>query len=116
MKIRTDKTLTDRRYRVSVFTSDFSENQVERMVNYGEPLVNLGGTVGIVVYPDAYEKIMSGSPFDFSADGRDYATDAEAELAADAWATEMGVRIKAAVDAIDALDDTFTGETVETYP
>ena len=40
---------------------------------------------------------------------------AEAETAADEWAVEMVIRIKAAVDWIRALADTFTEETLETY-
>lgn len=117
MKIRTIKTILDRRYKVEVQTSDFSEVQTNRMVNYGEPEINVGGTIPAtnLEYTDSLKRLQSDSPFTFSSDGRDFATDAEAETAADEWAAEMTVRIKAGVDYINGLADTFSEETVETY-
>lgn len=115
MKIRTIKTLSNRIYSVSIETSDFSQDEINRMVNYGEPELNIGGTVGAATYPDDLRLLKSDSPFPFSADGRDYTTDAEAEAAADAWAVEIISRIKTLMDALRALGDTFTEESVETY-
>jgi hypothetical protein len=115
MKIRVIKTLVDQRYAVHVEANDFSESEVKRMVNYGEPEIDLGGTIGTETYPSDLEKLKSGSPFKRTVDGRDFLTLADAETQADAWATEIVARIKVAVDYVRALDDTFTEEAVETY-
>jgi len=115
MKIQTKKVVEDRKYYVSIYTSDFSEVEELRMVNYGEPDISMGGVIGLAEYPVTYRKLKTGSPFKFVADGRDYALDSDAETAADEWAAEIITRIKAAVDAIRSLDDTFTEESLETY-
>ena len=115
MKIRTNQTLVDRRYTVSIETSDFSEAEVDRMKNYGEPEINVGGTVGAETYPDDLKKLKSDSPFTFTADGRDYTLDSDAQAAAEAWQAELVSRIQAAMDALRSLLDTFTGEELETY-
>ena len=115
MQIRVTKTLVDQRYAVHITADDFSDSEVERMINYGEPEINLGGTIGTETYPDDLEKLKSGSPFKRTVDGRDFATLADAETQADAWATEMVARVKAGVDYVRALDDTFTQESLETY-
>lgn len=115
MKIRTNQTLADRKYTVVIATEDFSELEEELMKNYGEPELNVGGTVGIAVYPDDLRNLKTGSPFRFVADGRDYALDSDAQTAAEEWQAEMLVRIKALMDALRALVDSFTGEELETY-
>lgn len=115
MKIRTNQTLTDRKYTVVVGVEDFSELEEELMVNYGEPELNIGGTVGAVTYTDDLKRLKSDSPFRFIADGRDYPLDSDAQTAAEDWQVEMASRIKALMDALRALVDTFTGEELETY-
>jgi len=62
--------------------------------------------------PDNLELIKSDSPF---AQGFDERDSADAEARADLWTAEVTTKLKAAVTALRALDDTFTGETVETY-
>ena len=119
MKVRTIKTLKNRVYTTEIYVEDFSQDENQKMVNYGEPEVNIGGTIpGVpldIVYPDDLRRLKTDNPFIRSVDGRDFTTDAEAETAADEWAVEMVIRIKAAVDWIRALADTFTEETLETY-
>jgi hypothetical protein len=62
--------------------------------------------------PNNLELIKSDSPFVQGFDERD---SADAEAKADLWTAKVTVKLKAAVTALRALDDTFTGETVETY-
>lgn len=119
MKIRTIKTLKNRIYTTEIYVEDFSQEEGKRMANYGEPEINIGGTIpGVpldIVYPDDLKRLKTDSPFYRSVDGRDFTTDAEAETAADEWAAEMVVRIKAGIDYIRGLADTFTEESLETY-
>jgi len=119
MKVRTIKTLKNRIYTTEIYVDDFSQMETQRMTNYGEPEINIGGTIpGVpldIVYPDDLKRLVTDSPFTRSVDGRDFTTDVEAETAADEWAAEMVIRIKAAVDWVRALSDTFTEESLETY-
>lgn len=117
MKIRTIKNLSNRVYAVDVYADDFSELETERMVNYGEPEINIGGTIPPtnLIYTDDLRRLKSDSPFSRKVDGRDFLTDAEAETAADEWGAELVVRIKAGVDYLRGLPDTFTDEALEQY-
>lgn len=45
MKITTKKTLDNGVYRVSIWTGDWSENDVALMVAFGEPSINCGGDI-----------------------------------------------------------------------
>jgi len=113
MKVRTFKVLNNDIYQVSMYTEEWSQLDLELMVKYSEPEIDLGGsfTVPTFTLPTNLAKIKSDSPFNISFDVNDYAN---AEAMADRWATEIVVRLTAAIVALRANSDTYGGETVTT--
>lgn len=74
MKIRTHNSIENGKYRVTKVTEDFSEADLEGMIEFGEPEINLGGTFGtdpVFTLSDDLEKIRTGSPFTYRFDSRD---------------------------------------------
>jgi len=115
MKIRTVKSIIGNVYTVQLSTVEWSVNDGELMASYGEPEIDLGGDfTGPPAFslPNSLSRIKSGSPFVGKFDADD---EAQAEDFADIWTVEIIVRLKAAIDALRANTDEFTGETVETY-
>lgn len=113
MQLRTFKSIVDDVYKVSMYTQEWSEGDKLLMQRFGEPEINVGGTIPMspssYELDDAYKRIMSESPFAISFDLDDYD---DAEDRANAWQVEIATRISAAVTALRAETDTFTGETV----
>jgi len=115
VNIRTYKQIIDDVFQVSIHTEDWSEGDDELMASYGEPEIDLGGSFTgppAFTLPSNLTRIKSGSPFIGRFDGSDYP---DAEERADVWAAEVVVRLKAAIDALRANSDDFTGESVEQY-
>lgn len=112
MKLRTFKSLKDDVYKVTIYTEDWSTNDINLMLKFGEPEIDLGGEFE---EPDFtlntnLVRIKTESPFNVSFDARDYE---DAEERADLWATTISERITTAVTTLRAQSDTFTSETVE---
>lgn len=112
MKIRIFSTVDNDVYKVTMYTEDWSEGDLKLMQLFSEPEIDLGGSF---VGPPAYElpsrlvRIKTGSPFSQSFDARDYA---DADERAVVWDAAIQAKIIAAVAALRALSDTFTGEEV----
>ena len=113
MKVRTFKVLNNDIYQVSMYTEEWSQLDLQLMVKFSEPEIDLGGsfTVPTFTLANLLAKIKSDSPFNQSFDVNDYA---DAEDRADRWATEMVVRLTSAITALRANSDTYGGETVTT--
>lgn len=122
MKIRTFYSIENGVYKVSIFTEDWSERDIRLMQRFGEPEINIGGTLSIpnpnsseddiqMVIEDSYRRIRSGSPITKCFDSRDsiYARDF-AEL----WADETRGAISAAYTTLHDHSDDFTREVVHT--
>ena len=113
MKIRKFSTLSDGVYRVSMYTQDWSQGDLELMDKYGEPEVDQGGTF---TGPPAFTlasnlvRIKSGSPISQSFDSRDYA---DADERAVVWKDEVSALIVSAVTTLRANTDDFSEEEVE---
>lgn len=69
-------------------------------------------TEPVFTLPDNLELIKSDSPFSQGFDERD---SDDAEERANLWATQVTQKLKDAITALRALDNTFTGENVETF-
>lgn len=112
MKIRIFSTVDNDVYKVTMYTEDWSEGDLKLMQLFAEPEIDLGGSF---TGPPAYElpselvRIKTGSPFSQSFDARDHA---DADERAVVWDEAIQAKIQAAVAALRALQDTFTGEEV----
>lgn len=112
MKLRKFNTLNNDVFTVTLVTEDWSQADVDLMVKFGEPEIDLGGTfTGTPSYtlPNNLVRIKSESPFTQSFDYRDAAT---AEAKALLWASTLTTRITSAVGTLRGQTDTFTGESV----
>lgn len=120
MKIRTFYRLENNVYRVIVHTEEWSENDIRLMQKFGEPEINIGGEVSIVVpmteetvtyeIPDDYRRIKS-DPLSLSIDARD--TGYAKELARK-WAENIISLLTNAFKSLHAHVDDFTHEEVTT--
>lgn len=113
MKIRSDKSIRQNVYLVEVKTEAFSETDLQLMQKFGEPEVNVGGTIPMgqsnFSLPAKNLRVRSDFPYTARFDG-DALEDAAAR--ANAWRTEMESRIQTAITALRANSDTFTAESV----
>lgn len=106
------------------FTLDIdslSEDDKARMQKYGEPEINVGGTV--VYYPsatpeteasfelpDKYIKVRSESPYTQSFDSKSPDFSIDTEIKAIAYQSKYVAAYEEAFTALRAEADTFTGE------
>lgn len=117
MNLRTFKKLDDGVYQIKIETQDWSENDRLLMTRFSEPEIDLGGDFpginsgGEFTLNTRLVKIMTESPFTQRFDSRDYD---DADDRAESWKTEIQTRITDAILNLRALDDTFTGEEVQT--
>lgn len=110
MKIRTFKRLRDGVYGVAVHTEAWSEGDQALMTRFGEPQIDVGGTITEYVSLDSQlKRVMTESPFSAKFDSRD---DAAAMQSANAWADEIAARIQEAVLDLRQNVDGFSGETL----
>lgn len=113
MKIRTFFILSNDKYRVSVYTEDWSEGDNELMVKYGEPQIDIGGSFSDPTFtlPSVLKNIKTESPFAEQFDARDTSA-ATAKARAQRWASDIADRIETAVGTLRGNDDDYSGETV----
>ena len=125
MKIRIFKRIVDSVFDVRIQTEDWSQHDIDLMVKYGEPEINIGGEIEYVpvntaadgsssssasspggtetlLLDDNYVRIMTESPFTYKFDSRDYDGMDNARQIAFAWASAIESRI---VDKVRALRD-----------
>ena len=128
MKIRIFKKLQNGVFDVRVQTEDWSENDRNLMVKYGEPEVNLGGTFVSneesssssgssresveVVLPTVYARVMTESPFTQKFDARDCGSVENARSIAQQWSFRIEERISEVVAELRAKNDSFTTEEI----
>lgn len=107
-----NKILTGGIYRVTLTTTAFESADLELFDKYGEPLIQLGGTVtdGVNTYeiPDSTEVYLrtvfsAGVTKDFIL-----ADDPDAMKKANAWACTMQTRIATAMQQLRVQFDSFT--------
>lgn len=80
MKIRTFENMDDSVFRVVVNTEDFSQEELKLMCQFGEPEINVGGTVSYQFdgqarskeFGDQFVRILHGFPLAFGFDSRDF--------------------------------------------
>lgn len=113
MKARTFKTLTDSVFSVSLYTEDWSQNDLDLMEKYSEPEIDLGGIFETPDFtlPGQLVRIKSDAPFHMSFDKNDFA---DAEERAGRWATDILARLASAIADLRTQSDTFTDESVVT--
>lgn len=116
MKVRIFKKVETAIWRVSIYTEEWSEADIQKMEKYGEPEIDLGGDFEngseTVMHRDSrLVKVKTESPFTAAFDSRDEGINTEAY--ANLWAAMIVARLDAAVTALRARTDTFTAETVE---
>lgn len=123
MKIRIFSDMVNSVYRITLITEDWSQGDIELMFQYGEPEVNVGGTLEyyydddlkIKALGDQYLRLLHGFPFAIGFDSRDYAGGcAEAESAGNAWKNQVvqairskvvGLRTKAPISTEEVVND-----------
>lgn len=131
MKIRIFKKLVDNVFYVRVQTEDWSENDVQLMVKYGEPEINLGGTIVYtptcssdsdsdpsdipVKLDDVYVRIMTETPFTHKFDVRDFGCVADAQTVASEWASGLERTIISKVSDLRSKAEFFATEEITEY-
>lgn len=118
-KIVTDKSVSDNKYKVtiSIPKDEISAVDSELLVQFGEPEVQVGGTVtgptNVVTLPPLLRRIPSGFPHSESFDGDDYI---DAEDLANTWAATTLAAITAAIDDLRTNSAAgFEGQSVVTH-
>ena len=124
MKIRIFKKLQNGVFIVRIQTEDWSENDRNLMIKYGEPEINLGGTFvpdasssdsassEEIDLPTMYARVMTESPFIQRFDARDCGSIAEARSVAQQWASLIEERIAEVVSELRSKNDVFTTEEI----
>lgn len=115
MKIRIFKEISGGKFRVNILTEDFSEEELRRIDEQGDPEVEVGGdfTAPVFELPTSKRPAkagFSGEGYTKSFDGADFGN---AQAMADSFATEIETRIFAAMQVLKDNDVTdFEGESV----
>lgn len=120
MKIRVFRDMFNSVYRIVIDTEDWSEGDVELMERYGEPEVNVGGTVEYTHggdrkskdFGNEFARVMGGFPYTRGFDSRDYGSCDEAVSAGIAWKEDLISRIQSAVEGMRAKSATLPTEEV----
>ena len=126
MKIRIFKKLQNGVFDVRAQTEDWSENDKQLMVKYGEPEICLGGTFAPnegsssddednpeIIIPNTYARVMTESPFTQKIDSRDCnGSISNAQAIARLWASTIEDRIAEVVSELRTHNDSFTTEEV----
>lgn len=110
MKIRTFLNMDDSVYRIVVLTEDWSEGDMELMVQFGEPEIDVGGKVDYLYNDEPksktfgyeYVRVLHGFPCSRGFDVRDYDSEAEAVSIGNAWKDEVVDRIRESVMGLRA--------------
>ena len=130
MKLRIFTGMDDLVYRVVVHTEDWSEGDLDLMYQFGEPEINVGGTITYSDdgFPDGsadssfgyktkdlgdeYVRVFHGFPFMRGFDTRDYGSKEEAVSAGSAWKSEIVKRVTGAVVGLRANSSPIPTEEV----
>lgn len=121
MKIRIFSDMVNGVYRITLLTEDWSQGDVELMVQYGEPEVNVGGSFEYLYEDepktkdlgDQFVRLLHGFPFSIGFDSRDYDGEyGEAEAAGNAWKDKVVSSIRAKVATMRSMAPLSTEEVV----
>lgn len=139
MKIRIFKRIVDGVFDVRIQTEDWSQHDIDLMVKYGEPEVNLGGRLEympdeasmasassasssgspeepvVVDLDDCYVRVMTESPFTYKFDSRDYGGIDNAKALASLWAAQVEDRIVEKVRGLREKDSFIATEEIMEY-
>lgn len=105
MKIRTFLNMDNSVYRIVVMTEDWSQGDLELMVQFGEPEIDVGGEVSYLYNDEPKEKtfgyeyvrLVHGFPCSRGFDARDYDSEEEAVAIGNAWKDKVVVSLRDAV-------------------
>jgi hypothetical protein len=131
MKKRVFQRMVDSVFEVMIFTEDWSQDDIRLMVQYGEPEVDMGGTVAYWYDPDGsddgessddvrktvsfgseYIRILHGMPYVRRFDSRDFGSVRDAKAAGSAWKDMVLNAIDNAVLTLRAKGVSFPTEEV----
>jgi len=107
-------------YRIVIKTEDWSEGDTDLMERYGEPEINLGGTITYIIggqtktktFGDEFVRVLHGFPYSRGFDSRDYASAAEAVALGVAWKETILSRLDTSVTTLRANTATLPTEEV----
>lgn len=125
MKIRTEIDNVVGRYNVQVSTFDFTANEEQKILDHGDPLIEVGGTFegsasrdGVeapvevsFILPTATRRLRSDFPVKQVFDLED---DENSDIMAKVWGDTIAARCTAAKTNLISLTSPFEGETVVT--
>ena len=108
MKKRVFSGMDDAVFRVVICTEDWSVGDLELMVQFGEPEINVGGEVVYIVdgerkakvLGDEFVRVVHGFPYARIFDVRDYDSVKDATAIGAAWKEMVLERIDAAVSEL----------------
>ena len=121
MKIRIFSDMVNSVYRITMLTEDWSQGDIELMVQYGEPDVNVGGNFDYTydgesktkASGDQFVRLLHGFPYAIGFDSRDYDGGfAEAEAAGNAWKSKTIAAIRNAVSNLRMKAPISTEEVI----
>ena len=128
MKKRVFSTMDNAVYRIVVDTEDWSQGDIELMDQFGEPEVDVGGSVDYMFdgevrtkeFGHEYIRILHGFPYSRGFDSRDYGTDAqstgdrcdEAVAAGNAWKDKVLRLLDTEVESMRAMHAPLPTEEV----
>lgn len=112
MTIKTTKIIENNIFTVSIEIYNISVADMKLFEYFGEPEIDLGGTMLTYEYPHKYKKLFSDSPHQFLKDITD--PDSEVKAECDNWADTMLTRITTIMTDIRANDITWIDETITT--
>lgn len=115
VQVKVEKELTSGVYTTKFSIQDVSGSDTELIEAFGEPQIQVGGTItgpsDVKTLPAAFRGLPSGFPVMESFDEDDFV---DAEGLANAYVTEILTRITTELGILRAKSDSFTGETVTT--
>lgn len=108
MKIRVFLDMDDSVFRIAINTEDWSEGDITLMEQFGEPEVDVGGTVQYVLDGEAKSKdfgsqfvrVLHGFPYARGFDRRDYDSYEEAIALGGAWKDMVVNKLRSSVSAL----------------
>lgn len=110
MQLRNKRSIVDNKYYVVIETS-YTVAELDLMAHYGEPTVNVGGTITnstSITYEesDQYVAMNTGFPWEHVLDGRDFV---DADARSYVWYDVMAARIATEIGTLKAKDISFVG-------
>lgn len=129
MKIRVFQRLVDDRLEVLLITEDWSCGDIELMTQFGEPEINVGGSIEYIYdedvgsssgdteirvkdFPTELVRVLHGFPYSRIFDARDYESFDEAKAVAEAWKVDVVDKIGDAVLELRSKSTSFATEEV----